>query len=117
MNTPGDHWREQAAPYRPAEPRRDPLVYAVASFFVPGLGTIINGQVRRGVTIMAIHYGTPFAVLAILFFTLFTTRVDLSPVNLAVILGALAVMFGTGIWGIVDAYRAASEHNRLHVDV
>jgi len=33
-------------------PRKDPLISAIVSLFIPGLGQIINGQVKKGLIIL-----------------------------------------------------------------
>lgn len=82
-------------PYAPAypAPRKEPALALVLSFFLPGLGTMINGQVGKGFGIMAGYF------LGAL---------------LSVILIGLPIMFGFWIWGMVDAYSGAKEHNARH---
>src|SRR5699024_11625253 len=65
----------------------------VLSFLLPGLGTMINGQAGKGVGIMVGYF------LGAL---------------LSVILIGLPIMFGFWVWGMVDAYSGAKEHNARH---
>lgn len=83
------------SPYAPAQraPRKDPALMLVLSFFLPGLGTIVNGQGGKGVGIMLGYF------LGAL---------------LSIILIGLPIMFGFWVWGMVDAYSGAKEHNARH---
>lgn len=74
----------------PPAPRKEPALSLVLSFFLPGLGTIVNGQVGKGLGIMGGYF------LGAL---------------LSVILIGLPVMFGFWVWGMVDAYTGAKNHN------
>lgn len=77
----------------PQAPRKEPALGLVASFFIPGLGSIINGDVGRGVGIL-IGY-----VVGVL---------------LSVILIGIPVALGLWIWGMVDGYQGAVARNRLN---
>ena len=78
--------------YPPAA-RKDPALMLVASLLIPGLGTMLNGRVGRGVGILA-GYGVG--------------------VLLSVVLIGLPIMFGFWVWGMVDAYQGAKDHNARH---
>ncbi|KAA0919946.1 hypothetical protein FQ137_04825 [Dietzia sp. ANT_WB102] len=65
----------------------------VASLLVPGLGTILNGRVGKGLGIL----GGYFVGLV-----------------LSVVLIGLPIMFGFWIWGMIDAYQGAKDHNARH---
>ena len=78
--------------YPPAT-RKDPALMLVASLLIPGLGTMLNGRVGRGVGILA-GYGVG--------------------VLLSVVLIGLPIMFGFWVWGMVDAYQGAKDHNARH---
>ena len=69
--------------------RRNPAVSAFLSFFIPGLGTIVNGHIRRGLIILASYY-----LLLIIGFA--------TPAHLL-----LVVPIGLWIWGMIDAYGSA----------
>ncbi|AVZ41316.1 hypothetical protein CT688_14820 [Dietzia sp. JS16-p6b] len=70
--------------------RKEPALSLVLSFFLPGLGTIINGQAGKGIGIMAGYF------LGIL---------------LSVVLIGIPIMLGFWVWGMVDAYSGAKQHN------
>lgn len=86
---------QPGVPYAPAYPasRKEPALSLVLSFLLPGLGTMINGQAGKGVGIMVGYF------LGAL---------------LSVILIGLPIMFGFWVWGMVDAYSGAKEHNARH---
>ena len=72
---------------------KNPGLSLVASFFIPGLGTIINGDVGKGVGILVGYVAcivTSFLILPLL--------------------GVL----GLWIWGMVDIYTGAQNWNRRH---
>ena len=73
--------------------RKDPAVMLVASLIIPGLGTILNGETGKGIGILA---GYIIGAL------------------LSVILIGLPIMFGFWVWGMVDAYSGAKNHNARH---
>lgn len=77
----------------PPAARKDPALMLVASLLVPGLGTMLNGQVGKGIGIL----GGYFVGLV-----------------LSVVLIGLPIMFGFWIWGMIDAYRGAKDHNARH---
>ena len=79
-------------PYAPAygASRKEPALSLVLSFFLPGLGTLINGQAGKGIGIMAGYF------LGIL---------------LSVVLIGIPIMLGFWVWGMVDAYSGAKEYN------
>ncbi|MET3862327.1 TM2 domain-containing membrane protein YozV [Dietzia sp. 2505] len=79
-------------PYAPnhGASRKEPALSLVLSFFLPGLGTLINGQAGKGIGIMAGYF------LGIL---------------LSVVLIGIPIMLGFWVWGMVDAYSGAKEHN------
>lgn len=73
--------------------RKDPAVSLILSFFLPGLGTIINGQGGKGIAIMLGYFMGAL---------------------LSVILIGLPILFGFWVWGMADAYSGAKEHNARH---
>lgn len=77
----------------PPAARKDPALMLVASLLVPGLGTMLVGRAGRGVGILA-----GYLVGALL----------------SVILIGLPIMFGFWIWGMIDAYQGAKDHNARH---
>ncbi|MDN5559850.1 MAG: hypothetical protein L0G23_10525, partial [Ruaniaceae bacterium] len=44
-------------------PRKEPFFSLVASFFIPGLGTILNGETAKGVRFMAAFYLSPLIAI------------------------------------------------------
>lgn len=78
-------------PYGPVVGRKEPGLSLLASFFIPGLGTMMNGQVGKGLLILFL-YGL-FALLT-------------------VILVGLPFMVAVWIWGLVDGYQGAVRHNQ-----
>ncbi len=75
----------------PQVPRKEPVLGLVASFFIPGLGSIINGNVGRGIGILVGYF------VALL---------------LSVILIGIPIALGLWIWGMVDGYQGAVTRNR-----
>lgn len=76
--------------------RTRPLIPLMASLFVPGLGSLINGDVRTGSWIFAGLLMSLLLSVTVLF-----------PV---VVLGIVA-MFGFWLWGLVDAYDGAVDRS------
>lgn len=72
---------------------KNPAIGVILSFFIPGLGTMVNGNVGRGVLILAIY-----AVGWVLSFFLI----------------GIPVLMGAWIWGLVDGYTSAQRWNREH---
>lgn len=72
---------------------KNPALMLLASFFVPGLGTLINGETGKGIGIL-VGYFISFV--------------------LAFVLIGLPFMLGFWIWGMVDAYSGAQKWNARH---
>ncbi len=72
---------------------KSPGISLLASFFVPGLGTMLNGEVNKGIGILVGYFACLF-----LFFLLVP------------LLGAMVLW----IWGMVDAYQGAVRWNHAH---
>ena len=72
---------------------KSPAVSVLLSIFVPGLGSMVNGNARVGVTIL---------ILNIIGWIL------------AIVLIGIPLAIGTWIWGLVDAYKSAQRWNRAH---
>lgn len=79
--------------YQPAAGRKEPAISLLVSFFVPGVGTIINGETGKGVGILV-----GFIVCAMLSW----------------LLVPIAGMVALWIWGLVDAYQGAQRFNLAH---
>ncbi len=77
--------------YRPyAVAPRSPALGLIVSFFIPGLGSMINGSVGKGVGILV---GYAFSML------------------LTIVLVGYVGMLVFWIWGMVDGYRSAQRWN------
>lgn len=123
--TPPPYSAVPQPPYQPpvppalAPPRKEPFLSVVASFFIPGLGTIVNGQAGKGVAfIVAFFFGPPVAL--VMSFIMHTA--DLGPdegfMGLPIpetssnpILIAIALAVSVWIWGLIDAYKGAIAYN------
>jgi TM2 domain-containing membrane protein YozV len=97
----GHGYGQQPQPYYPPTqygpvPRvapKNPGLALLVSFFVPGVGTMMNGEVGKGVGILVGYIVSVF---------------------LTIILIGILGMLGFWIWGMVDAYNGANEWNRRH---
>jgi TM2 domain-containing membrane protein YozV len=76
---------------------KNPAVSLIVSLFLPGVGSMINGDVGIGITILVL-----WLLAFFLDFTIFGLIVGI-PLGLA--------MF---IWGLIDAYQGAQRWNRRH---
>ena len=72
---------------------KSPGLSLLASFFIPGLGSIINGDVARGLGIMFGYFVSCLLVI--------------------ILVGILGVV-GFWVWGLVDAYQGARLWNARH---
>ena len=72
---------------------KNPAVSLIVSFFLPGVGSMINGDVGIGVAIL---------ILYIVGFVL------------AFVLIGIPLALGAWIWGLIDAYQGAQRWNRAH---
>lgn len=90
----------QAHPGQMVVAPKNPAVAALASFFICGLGQVINGDMARGVIIFA----SVFAMGA------------LSAILTIVFLGWIMwpFIFGTWLWQIFDAHKGAQKWNAQH---
>ena len=83
----------QPYPGQPVVAAKNPAVSLIVSFFLPGVGSMINGDVGTGVAILLIWLvSIPLMFFFIGFFTL----------------------IGAFIWGLVDAYQGARRWNARH---
>jgi TM2 domain-containing membrane protein YozV len=89
--SPYPGWAPHPAGYAVAP--KNAAVSLLASFFIPGLGTMINGEVGKGVGILAAYF-----VCLFLFF----------------LIVPLLAAFGIWVWGMIDAYQGAQSWNRRH---
>lgn len=77
---------------------KEPLLSAILSLFIPGLGQIYNGQVMKGIIILALYVGL-WAVSGVLMFVLIGFCTMLLPVVL-------------WLYAIYDGYVVAGKINR-----
>jgi TM2 domain-containing membrane protein YozV len=78
---------------QPVVAARNPAISLLISFFVPGLGSMINGRVGIGVAILLVYI---LGYILILF------------------LIGIPIVIGAWIWGLVDAYQSAQKWNAAH---
>src|SRR5260370_9069471 len=76
---------------------KSPAVSLIVSFFLPGVGSMINGDVGIGITILLLW------LLAI--------RLDVTFFRLIV---GVPLGIGMFVWGLIDAYQGAQRWNRRH---
>jgi TM2 domain-containing membrane protein YozV len=72
---------------------KNPAVSLLISFFLPGVGSMVNGDVGTGIAIL-ILYIVGWA--------------------LAFVLIGIPLAIGAWIWGLIDAYQGAQRWNRAH---
>ena len=72
---------------------KNPALSVLLSIFIPGLGSMVNGNVGTGVAILILN---------------------IIGWMLAIVLIGIPLAIGTWIWGLVDAYRSAQRRNRSH---
>lgn len=90
---------QQPTPYHYAQPPvvqvapKNPGIALLASFFFPGLGSLMNGQAGKGIAIFAGYLVSWVLVLGII---------------------GIVGVFGFWIWGMVDAYQGAKNWNARH---
>jgi len=72
---------------------KNPALALIASFFIPGLGTMINGQGGKGAMILV-----GYVVSWLLTFVLI----------------GIPGLIGFWVWGMVDAYQGAQKWNARH---
>lgn len=72
---------------------KNPVLGLVLSFLLPGLGSMVNGEVGKGCIILGLY-----ALGWIL----------------SIILIGIPLLIGAWIWGLVDGYQSAQRWNRAH---
>jgi len=83
---------QQSAPVAQVAPK-NPGIALLVSFFIPGLGSMMNGQVGKGVGILVGYIVSWF---------------------LTIILVGFVGLVGFWVWGMVDAYQGAKSWNARH---
>lgn len=81
------------AGYLPPVTRKEPAISLLVSFFLPGVGSMMNGETNKGVGILV-----GYIVCVFLFW---------------LIVPAIAAV-GLWVWGMVDAYQGAQRFNMAH---
>jgi TM2 domain-containing membrane protein YozV len=72
---------------------KSPAVSVLLSIFIPGLGSMVNGNARTGVTILILN---------------------IIGWMLAIVLIGIPLALGSWVWGLVDAHQSAQRWNRAH---
>jgi len=72
---------------------KNPAVSLIVSFFLPGVGSMINGDTNRGILILALYLVSALAIIVLI---------------------GIPFAVGIWIWGMVDAYQGAQAWNRAH---
>ena len=72
---------------------KNPAISLLVSFFVPGVGSMINGDTGTGVVILVLY---AVGILS------------------SVILIGIPIFIGAWIWGLIDAYQGAQRWNAAH---
>jgi len=83
----------QPGSYLPPVARKEPGLALLVSFFVPGVGTIMNGETSKGVGILVGYLGC---------------------LALSWLILPIAGALGLWIWGMMDAYQGAQRYNLAH---
>ena len=72
---------------------KNPALGVILSFFIPGLGSIVNGSTGRGIAILGLYvFGWILAFFLI----------------------GIPILFGAWVWGLVDGYLSAQRWNQAH---
>lgn len=72
---------------------KNPAVSLIISFFIPGVGSMVNGDVGTGVAILVLW---------------------IVGIVLAFVVIGFVLIIGAWIWGMIDAYQGAQRWNRAH---
>lgn len=94
-------WQQAGPPWQGQRVEaKNPAVAVIASFFLPGLGTMLNGEATKGVIMLVAWVASWFAFLLLAW----------------ILIGFLflPVAFGVWIWGMVDAHQGARAWNARH---
>ncbi len=83
----------QAYPVPPIVVPKNGAVGVLLSFFIPGLGSIVNGSVGMGLVILAADFVSWLLVLVLI---------------------GIPLVFAVWIWGMIDGYLSAQRWNRAH---
>lgn len=78
--------------------RKEPGLSLLASFFIPGLGSMINGDAGPGVAFLLV-YGLGLALIVCLGW-------------IVIGLVGLPICLGAWVWSMIHAYQGAVDYNR-----
>jgi len=90
---PSAHYAPAAQAAQMTVVPKNPGIGLLVSFFIPGLGSMMNGKVGRGVTILLVYIVGVFLSLVII---------------------GIPIAIGAWIWGMVDGYQSAQKWNHAH---
>jgi TM2 domain-containing membrane protein YozV len=91
-----DRWEPLPQPgmvMQPTVAPKNPATSVLLSVFIPGLGSMVNGNAGTGVTILLLN---------------------IVGLVLSIVLIGIPLLIGSWIWGVVDAYRSAQQWNAEH---
>jgi TM2 domain-containing membrane protein YozV len=93
QGTPGYQGAPQVQAIQQVVVPKNPAVGVILSFFIPGLGSMVNGSGGRGATILGLYmFGWILAFFLI----------------------GIPILIGVWIWGMVDGYLSAQRWNLAH---
>ena len=90
--------------------RKEPALMLLASFLIPGLGTILNGETAKGIGILGGAIGAVVIPPFLIFFVGFLTG-GVLPFGVLTMLPFLLVSVGVWVWGLIDAFFGAKRVN------
>src|SRR5699024_3473955 len=93
----------QAPPFAPGAvpvPRKEPALSLLASFLLPGVGQMVNGDAGPGVAFLSAYLGG------------FVLLICLGWIVIGFI--GLPIIIGAWIWSMIDAYQGAVKFNQRH---
>lgn len=94
--------------------RKEPALSLLASYFVPGLGSMINGDTGRGLLFIGGVFLMPWVPIALVLIPLASGR-PVSPLMTYICMAIAGLtFFGSWFWSIVDAYRGAQAYNSAY---
>lgn len=83
---------------------RDPLVYGLASFLIPGLGQYLNGEPDKAL----VHFLVAVAIPTVGYYMAVIT------VNPFIAYATPLVQLGWHVYSALDAYNVARAYNEMH---
>ncbi len=89
---------------------KSPIVAAIASFLIPGLGQIINGQVKKGIIIL-IGYIVFWVVMVVGYFVLSGLSLIVGGVGFCCCMPMFFIPLLVNLWAAYDGYKTAKDIN------